>query len=268
MSEHATDKSDLDTREGAAAGRVSPAVLAWGGVLLVFCGAVVLWFGWRWYQDRFGAVPSGSATVRDPDWRPPGIDDKWLSQYTLTDQTGEHYGTDDLKGKVAVVSFFFTSCPTACPRQNAKVKALHDEFKSGDVQFVSITCDPVRDTLGKLLLYAGDFGADPQRWHFLTGDEKYIRRIAAEIYFVPVGRDEATMAIGHSEKLMTIDRWGNVRGAYMWSDAREMDAMRDMLAKLLVEKEPPPASEMLIPKSLPAAADDQSKEADEEESGV
>ncbi len=258
MSEHATDKPEFDahTHASDAPRTASWAALAWGGVLLVFCGAVVLWFGWRWYQDKFGGVPSGSVAVPDPDWRPPGIDEKWLSQYTLTDQTGKHYGTDDLKGKVAVVSFFYTSCPTACPRQNAKIKALTQEFDGREVQFVSITCEPMRDTVKKLAIYANEFGADPERWHFLTGDEKYIRRIAGEIYFVPVLTSEDTREISHSERLITIDRWGNIRGFYSWNDPQKLDEMRDMLRKLLAETEPPPPSESLTPTTPPTVDED------------
>ena len=128
------------------------------------------------------------------DWK----DQKFLEDFTLTERSGELFHSQEMRGKVWVVSFFFSSCPYSCKTQNEKVKSLVSELGSDNVTFVSITCDPETDTPVVLRKYAYDFGAHPEHWLFLTGDYLHIRRIGAEIFQVPVVKEF------HSESLLVV----------------------------------------------------------------
>jgi cytochrome oxidase Cu insertion factor (SCO1/SenC/PrrC family) len=146
---------------------------------------------------------------------------------------------------VYVTSFFFSSCPASCLRQNEKTRELQREFGKQGVQFVSITCDPEIDSPSRLREYAAKLQADPKEWWMLTGDLTYIRRIASEIFQIAL--DKQT----HSEKFFVTDKWGNIRGNYHWNQLAEMTELKTELKELLAEQEPPAD---LKKAELPAAA--------------
>ncbi|MDP6721491.1 MAG: SCO family protein [Pirellulaceae bacterium] len=158
-----------------------------------------------------------------------------LTEYTLTEQSGQEFRSADLTGTPHVVNFFFASCPSYCRMQSMEVQKLAAEFGPDGVLFLSITCDPDNDSPAALQRYAGMFNADPENWKFLTGDMLLLRRIGAEIYGVPV--DTQT----HSEHLIVIDKWGQPRGRFRWRNhPEELVELRALLPKLLDETEPPP----------------------------
>ena len=116
------------------------------------------------------------------------------------------------------------------------MRDLHQEFGKQGVVFVSITCDPESDTPGVLQNYSQMFSANPEHWKFLTGDLLYIRRIGAEIFGLPVGKQT------HSEDMIVTVRWGKIRGRYHWNNPQQIAQMKLDLAALLAEKEPPQAA--------------------------
>lgn len=188
------------------------------------------------------------SSERDDSFQP---DPSWLTEFELTERSGRKFRSADLAGQVHVVDFFFTSCPTACPLQSKKVQELEREFGPQGVRFVSISCDPDRDTPEKLREYADRYQADPQQWLFLTGEFDYIRRVAAEIYSAPLAK------MGHVEELILVDKWGKVRDRFKWNDAARFGELRDALKKLLAETEPPvePQAALQVEEdSLPAEA--------------
>jgi len=173
----------------------------------------------------------------------------WMTEYTLTERSGRKFNSSQLKGKVHVVNFFFTSCPTACPLQQKKVQELDREFGPQGVMFLSISCDPERDTPVVLKQYADRLHADPNRWLFLTGDFDYIRRVAAEMYWSPLPQRMA-----HREDLVVVDKWGKVRGNFPWNDSAQIGSLKKLVKELLTETEPPADQ-------APAAVDTQADDA-------
>ncbi|MDA1052029.1 MAG: SCO family protein [Planctomycetota bacterium] len=167
---------------------------------------------------------------KDESFQPPK---EWLTKYTLTERSGKKFDSETLAGRVQVVNFFFTACPTACPLQTQKVRDLDREFGPHGVHFLSITCDPETDTPAVLQQYAGKYNADSNRWLFLTGDMHYTRRIASEVYRVHLER------FVHVEKLIVVDKWGKVRGYFLWNNPEQISSMKELLPALLAETEPP-----------------------------
>jgi cytochrome oxidase Cu insertion factor (SCO1/SenC/PrrC family) len=213
---------------------MSKSVLAWVALLLVVAGAtaVALALKYRAAQASYGVA----APEVDEEYLkvPASGNEKWLTEYALTERSGRRVGTAELKGKVHVVSFFFATCPGPCLTQNMKLDELHQAYGPRGVQFVSITCDPENDTPTNLREYASRrFPSAGSTWWFLTGDLLYIRRIAGEIYQVALDRQT------HIEAFLVVDKWGNTRGIFHWKEPAELFDMRRLLDKLLAETSPP-----------------------------
>jgi cytochrome oxidase Cu insertion factor (SCO1/SenC/PrrC family) len=183
---------------------------------------------------KVGAVGHGSEAVVDPEYQklPPDSQSDWLTDFTLTERSGKTVRWSELAGKVRVVSFFFSSCPANCLRQNMQVRDVEQAYLGKKVVCVSITCDPDIDSPERLAEYAVKLNATPDQWLFLTGKLIYIRRVAGELFGVAL--DKQT----HTERLIVCDKWGRIRGTFIWNKVDEMAQLRLLVDKLLDETEP------------------------------
>lgn len=142
-------------------------------------------------------------------------------EFALTERSGKEIRSADLLGKVWIANFIYTHCTDTCPVQSAEMKALQDRFgREQDLRLVSITVDPKRDTPAALTEYANRFGADPERWLFLTGKEDEIFRLAQEGFRLTAAeipkakRDGSGATHVHSPRFIVVDRRGEIRGYY------------------------------------------------------
>ncbi len=104
-----------------------------------------------------------------------------LPDFSLTERNGQEITLAALRGKVWIANFIYTHCTDTCPLQSARMARLQAEFSAEpDLRLVSITVDPEADTPGVLAEYAGRFGADRDRWLFLTGEKKALYTLALE----------------------------------------------------------------------------------------
>jgi protein SCO1/2 len=136
--------------------------------------------------------------------------------FTLTTQDGARLSLDDLRGKVAAVTFIYASCADTCPLLTAKMAALQTRLGAdfGErVVFVSITVDPQRDTPGALKQYAHGHGADLRGWAFLTGTPAEIQEVAKRygVYYKKSARGD----IDHTFLTSLIDGGGTLRVQYL-----------------------------------------------------
>jgi len=162
------------------------------------------------------------------------LDGKPLKEFTLTDQNGQSFDSDSLKGKVWVASFFFTNCPGVCLQLNRTLAAIQETDPHPDIRYISITCDPDNDTPQALAKYAEFFKADAKRWTFLTGDMATIRRIGQDFFKISV--DKAV----HTDRACVVDREGHVRGRFRLTEDGQVEMLKRLLA--VVDAEEPPAS--------------------------
>ena len=143
-----------------------------------------------------------------------------LPAFSLTDQTGQTFGSDDLTGKVAVVNFMFTRCPLTCPRQTTKLAELQNRFKQRpgwkNVRLVSISVEPENDTPKVLSDYAKRYSADPEHWKFLTGSRNAIWELSKKGFFLPVNQDaqQPGSVITHSPMFILVADDGKIVGHY------------------------------------------------------
>lgn len=173
-----------------------------------------------------GELPDRESVRNDAPSHPPE-DAQWLSEFELTERSGEQVTSEQLLGQPYVVSFFFSTCPSICVQQNQKLQELQKEFKDQGVRFVAISVDPETDTPKRLREYAARFGADKDQWLFLTGDLNYIRRIGAEVYEVPVNKKF------HTERFILVDPEGSIEGYYSWPEERQFEALKESIAEML-----------------------------------
>ena len=206
-------------------------ILGWLAVLFLVMGGTIVWLGLKYA----GAGGAGSQSEPDLSYlrKPADASQEFLEHFTLTDQAGKTLASKSLAGEVYVTNFFFSSCPGTCLQQNQKIREIAREYGPKGVRFLSITCDPEIDSPERLREYGSKLEADTKHWSFLTGELIYIRRVAGEIYRIPL--DKQT----HSERFFVTDKWGHIRDDFAWNKLDQITAMKLMLDKLLDEKEEP-----------------------------
>jgi protein SCO1/2 len=145
----------------------------------------------------------------------------------------------EMEGKVWVVDFFFTTCPTICPtmtknmqKLNAETKDLHDEL-----QFISISINPQHDTPSILKRYREHYKATASNWQFLTGKEAETHQLGIENFQIFAGRDEESEGgYAHSGAFTLVDKEGYVRGVYLGTDEKQVIQLEKDIRKLLKEE--------------------------------
>jgi protein SCO1/2/putative membrane protein len=143
-----------------------------------------------------------------------------VGDFALTERSGSIVRTADLRGNVWIASFVFTRCTAGCPQISTTMKRLQDDLAGyPDVRLVTFTVDPKNDDSAKLREYADHFGADPQRWLFLTGEQDEIYRLLETTFHLPARQNEGDERkpgneVAHSSKLVLVDREGHIRGYY------------------------------------------------------
>jgi len=170
-----------------------------------------------------------------------------ISDLTLTNQLGQTVSLNSgLKGKILVVDFFYTTCPTTCPRLTKNMDTLQMVFRKNNkketsldtiVQFISITIDPSRDSFPALRSYADRYGANHDHWWFLTGDKKTIYDFARNEVHLSVGPgDGGAEDFIHSEQFILIDQDRFIRGYYNGLSNTDVRKCADDIVLLTMER--------------------------------
>ncbi|NLP58482.1 SCO family protein [Lutibacter sp. B1] len=136
-----------------------------------------------------------------------------VPNFEFTNQNGEVITNSFYKNKVYVVEFFFTTCPTICPRMNENMVKIQNEFY-GNLNFgiASFSINPKHDTPEILKEYAKSHGATLKTWNFLTGNQDKIYELANNGFTLYAGKNsEAEGGFEHSGMFALIDKEGNIR---------------------------------------------------------
>jgi len=156
--------------------------------------------------------------------------------FSFLERKGVPVGRDTLKGKVWLASFIFTRCQTTCIPMCGEMMELQDEFEDApEFRIVTTTVDPANDTREVLERFAKGYGADPERWLFLTGKRKDIKKFAHEglkIQWHPAD------PLIHSTYFVLVDREGTIRDYFNQTDKEAMKRMRTTIRSVLAEKAP------------------------------
>jgi protein SCO1/2 len=134
-----------------------------------------------------------------------------MPSFVLIDQDSSQFDSSRLRGKVVVLDFFFSTCPTICPVMSKNMAKLQDELAGEEVAFVSISINPRYDTPSVLRQYAKRYGANPG-WHFLTGEAEAIYKLSSTGFYMYAKEDqEAPGGFEHSGLFALVDQNGFIR---------------------------------------------------------
>lgn len=170
-----------------------------------------------------------------------------IQNFKLTNQLGESVSLDTYKDKILIANFFFTHCPTICPPLTRNMKqvqeSIHNTNRVGDrtykeLQFLSFSIDPERDSVPELKKWADRFQINPEQWDLLTGDKKTIYNLALEDMKLAVvdGKGVDTGFL-HSDRFVLIDRARNIRGYYRGLDSASLVQLTRDIVLLTLEKD-------------------------------
>ena len=141
-----------------------------------------------------------------------------VKDFTATTQDNKQLGLKDLKGKVWISDFIFTSCVDVCPPMTSnmsKIQKMVKEEGLKDVEFVSFSVDPTVDTPEVLTRYANQFGVDFKNWTFLTGySQAFIEEYAMKNFKTIVKKPEEGNQVIHQTYLYLVDQEGNIQKSY------------------------------------------------------
>lgn len=137
-----------------------------------------------------------------------------VPDFELTDQNNKKITNKDMLGKVYLVEFFFSKCPTICPVMNTNMRFIEDEINSPDFGIISISIDPENDTPELLKQHAKKIGAKSPNWHFLTGNRDYIGNLADQFDIYVGDKEDESENLNHSGMIALVDQEGNIRCRY------------------------------------------------------
>mgnify|MGYP000294606249 FL=1 len=171
----------------------------------------------------------------------PSIDSDTLYHviptWSFLNQNGNIKSSKDFKNKVRLVDFFFTSCPTICPKMTVNMKKIQQLINTGclnNIELLSFTVDPSRDSVEKLKEYCNTYNVDSKNWNMLTGDQNSIYDVGVNGFLVP--NQEDALAPGgflHSEKMILIDKKNRIRGYYDGTDSLNIPIIVQHIKSLL-----------------------------------
>lgn len=157
------------------------------------------------YYEKSGVVYADTVYPKIPDFQ-------------FMNQEGKVVTNNTYRGKIWVVEFFFTSCPTICPIMNKQLKRLYKKLNKQEheeLQFLSFSIDPTTDNPRKLKNFQVQQKINYKNWDLLTGDEKETHRLGIQNFLTFAGKDsESAGGYAHSGSFTLVDAHGYVRGVY------------------------------------------------------
>ena len=162
-----------------------------------------------------------------------------ILDFQLIDQLGQPFTRDSIAGRIVLADFFFTTCPTICPKMTDQMVRVQEAFREEDrLLLLSHSVTPEIDSVEVLAAYAAEKGADARRWRFLTGPRKQIYALARRSYFACMDEgDGGLQDFVHTENFVLVDPQGRLRGFYDGTNAKEVDRAMGDIRKLLKEVE-------------------------------
>lgn len=144
--------------------------------------------------------------------------------FSATDQNGDVFTSSSLKGSPWIVSFFFTSCQTVCPRLNDIQRGFQEEY-GNDIKFVSISTDPENDDVAALRTYADEYGAIDGTWWLVRLPHEEMRMLASE-GFKLIGPQDPAM---HSTRFVAVNANMKIQGFFDSEDAVDVEKLKQWM---------------------------------------
>jgi len=186
----------------------------------------------KFFYDSVVAGEKNGKVISDTIWHR-------MSNMSFTNQLGKQVHLDDLKGKILVIDFFFSRCPSICPSMARSMKRLQNSFiNSNDsiVQFISVSIDPEHDSVLQLRKFANKYTANHDSWWFVTGDKKEIYDFAIHEMKANIADVNVDTAFIHTENFFLLDKNRVIRGWYNGLDTLQQAVLVRDIPLLMLEK--------------------------------
>jgi len=176
----------------------------------------------RWYETHFQRLPF------------LGPENHVMENFSFRDQYGKNVNQDNWKGRIVVAGYFFTSCPSICPKIMYQLKRIR-AYADKNVLISSFTVDPDMDSVGKLRAYAEHEGIKAN-WLLITGEKISLYKFARkDLLVVATDGDGGPADFIHSDNLVLIDPLLHIRGYYKGTDETEVNRLIHDIDKLKIE---------------------------------
>ena len=163
----------------------------------------------------------------------------YVQNFSFTDQDGKQLTQNKMTGKVYIAEYFFTTCKGICPKMNANMKTVYDQFKNeADFAIISHTCMPEVDSVPLMKAYAKKMEAGPN-WFFVTGSKDSLYKMARESYLLDNEKNNGENIKDqfiHTQFFAVVDKEGRVRGVYDGLKKDELEKLSRDIKDLLREK--------------------------------
>ena len=186
----------------------------------------------RYFFDSVAVTQKNGKIVTDTLWHQ-------VHDMNFTNQLGKKVTLEQLKGKIIVVDFFFSRCPSICPLMAHNMKRLQNSFVNSNdsiVQFVSVSIDPEHDSVPQLRKYANRYTSNHDSWWFVTGNKKDIYEFALGEMKASVADVHVDTAFIHTENMFLLDKNRVIRGWYNGLDTTRLATLVRDIPLLMLEK--------------------------------
>ena len=187
----------------------------------------------RYFYDSVAVKEDNGKTTTDTIWHQ-------AKNMTFINQLGKTVTLDSLKGKILVIDFFFTRCPSICPGLAKSMARLQKSFPNDNdsiVQFISISIDPEHDSVQQLRKFADKYTSNHDSWWFVTGNKKDIYDFGLHELKASVADTDIDTTFIHTENFFLLDRDRVVRGWYNGFDTLEQAKLVRDIPLLMLEKD-------------------------------
>jgi protein SCO1/2 len=185
----------------------------------------------RWYDNNMATLPyyyQGTSVESE------NVKHFTVPDFAFVNQDSSALNSHFIKGKVWVINYFFTSCPTICPKMMANMQSIQKAFSKDDrVRLISLTVDPDHDTPAKLKRYSTLKHIDVLQWRLGTGSKEELYGFARHgLFITTTDGDGGVGDFIHSEKIILVDRQNHIRGYYDGTDADDVNQLIKDIARL------------------------------------
>jgi protein SCO1/2 len=164
-----------------------------------------------------------------------------IGPFSFQNQDAKFISTADMKGKIAVVEYFFTTCKSICPIMNRQMQRVDAAFKNdSDIQIFSFTVDPETDDVPQMKKYAKSHQATSGKWHFLTGEKADLYALARKSFFVLKPAEAQNLGDAgsdfiHTNNFVLVDKQLRIRGYYDGTSEKEVNQLISDIKRLQKE---------------------------------
>ena len=164
-----------------------------------------------------------------------------IGDFSFANQDGNTITQEDLKGKVYVAEYFFTTCKSICPIMNKQMMRVHNAYgDNDDFRILSFTVDPDVDTVEQMKRYALEHNAIGNNWHFLTGKKEDLYSLARTSFFVLKPAEAQNLGDAgsdfiHTNNFVLVDKKRRIRGYYNGTSPERIDSLIHDIQHLIEE---------------------------------